>query len=132
MTIGWPNQVLATDTTHFPMRRGFVYLTVVLDRASRRVLAWWLSVSLAADAPVDAIKVAIARFGRRDNVFVERMGKSVRYEDVCLHGYETVSEARAKLPTYLALNNKRRPRSRLDRQTRDDVYFRSVPLQPAA
>ena len=38
------------DTTYIPMRRGFVYLTAVLDWASRRVLAWRLSISLAADA----------------------------------------------------------------------------------
>jgi putative transposase len=63
MTIGRPNQVWAMDTTYIPMRRGFVYLTAVVDWASRRVLAFRLSISLAADAAVDALKEAIARYG---------------------------------------------------------------------
>jgi putative transposase len=45
------------------MRRGFVYLTAVLDWASRRVLAFRVSISLAADAAVEALKEAIARYG---------------------------------------------------------------------
>ena len=68
----------------------------------------------------------------RDNVFVERLWKSVKYEHVYLHGYETVSEARHKLAVYLEFYNRRRPHSSLDRQTPDDVYFMSVPLQLAA
>ena len=68
----------------------------------------------------------------RDNVFVERLWKSVKYEHVYLHGYETVSEARTKLAIYLAFYNERRPHSSLDRQTPDDVYFKSPPLQQAA
>lgn len=59
-----PNQVWAMDTTYIPMRRGFVYLTAVVDWATRRVLAWRLSISLAADAAVEALREAIARYGR--------------------------------------------------------------------
>ena len=63
LTIGTPNQVWAMDTTYIPMRRGFVYLTVVLDWATRRVLAWRLSNSLGADVAVSAVEEAIARYG---------------------------------------------------------------------
>ena len=49
LTIDRPNQVWAMDTTYIPMQRGFVYLTAVLDWATRRVLAWRLSNTLTAD-----------------------------------------------------------------------------------
>src|SRR5438034_3392790 len=63
MSIDTPNQVWAMDTTYVPMRRGFVYLTVVLDWATRRVLAWRLSNSLGADVAVAALEEAITKYG---------------------------------------------------------------------
>ncbi|MBC7945826.1 MAG: IS3 family transposase [Burkholderiales bacterium] len=63
LAIEAPNQVGAMDTTYIPMRRGFVYLTVVLDWATRRVLAWRLSNSLAADVAVAALEEAITKYG---------------------------------------------------------------------
>jgi putative transposase len=68
----------------------------------------------------------------RDNVFVERLWKSIKYEHVYLHAYDTVSEARTKLATYLDFYNRRRPHSALDRHTPDDRYFSSLPQQLAA
>ena len=124
-TIDTPNQVWAMDTTYIPMRRGFVYLTAVLDWATRRVLAWRWSNSLGADVAVAAVEEAIAKYGApeimntdqgsqftsgdfvglmqrhaiaismdgkgcwRDNVFVERLWKTIKYEHVYLHAYET-------------------------------------------
>jgi putative transposase len=63
MTIARPNQVWAMDTTYIPMRRGCVYLTAMVDWATRRVLAFRVSISLAADAAVEALREAIARYG---------------------------------------------------------------------
>lgn len=68
----------------------------------------------------------------RDNVFVERLWKTVKYEEVYLHAYETVSEARAGLSRYFTFYNTRRPHSSLDGQTPDDVYFNSLPQKLAA
>jgi putative transposase len=51
------------DTTYIPMKRGFVYLSVVLDWATRRVLAFRLSNSLTADACVDALEEALLKYG---------------------------------------------------------------------
>lgn len=67
-----------------------------------------------------------------DNVFVERLWKSVKYEHVYLHAYETVAEARSKLGEYLELFNSRRPHSSLDRQTPDMVYFKTQSQARAA
>jgi putative transposase len=68
----------------------------------------------------------------RDNVFVERLWKSVKYEEVYLRAYDTVSAARAGLARYFAFFNTRRPHTSLDRRTPDAVYFQSLPLAQAA
>jgi putative transposase len=79
--------------------------------------------------------IAISMDGKgcwRDNVFVERLWKSVKYEEVYLRAYESVSHAKAALSAYLEFYNTRRPHSKLARQTPDQVYFRSLPLPKAA
>ena len=68
----------------------------------------------------------------RDNVFVERIWKSVKYEEVYLHAYNTVSEARASIGRYLTFYNTRRPHSSLDRKTPDQAYFNQPAPFPAA
>ncbi len=67
-----------------------------------------------------------------DNVFIERLWKSVKYEEVYLHAYDTVSQAREGLQRYFRFYNERRPHSSLDGKTPDSVYFDSLPLQEAA
>ena len=67
-----------------------------------------------------------------DNVFVERLWKSVKYEEVYLHAYDSVAEARQGLQRYFKFYNERRPHSSLDGKTPDSVYFHSLPLQKAA
>jgi putative transposase len=68
----------------------------------------------------------------RDNVFVERLWKSVKYEEVYLRAYDTVAEARASLGRYLNFYNRLRPHSSLDRRTPDEAYFSSPPMAVAA
>ena len=63
LTIDRPNQVWAMDTTYIPMQRGFVYLSAVLDWATRRVLAWRLSNTLTAAPCVEALEEAILKYG---------------------------------------------------------------------
>ena len=68
----------------------------------------------------------------RDNVFVERLWRSVKYEDVYLHAYETVSEVRAGLARYFTFFNTRRPHTAHGRRTPDAVYFSSLSHSAAA
>jgi putative transposase len=68
----------------------------------------------------------------RDNVFIERLWKSVKYEEVYLHAYDSVSHARQSLGRYFDLYNQRRPHSSLDDQTPDEAYFSNLPLAQAA
>lgn len=69
----------------------------------------------------------------RDNVFVERLWRSIKYEEVYLHAYKTVSGARVGISRYLTFYNSRRPHSSLDRQTQDQAYFNALaPMMVAA
>ena len=155
------------DITYIPMAKGFVYLTVVLDWFSRRVLAWRMSITMEAAFCVDALEEALARYGKpeifntdqgsqftgtaftgmlakndirismdgkgawRDNVFVERLWRTIKYEEVYLHAYESVSEARGGIGRYLDLYNHRRPHSSLDGRTPDDAYFGHDSMPPS-
>jgi putative transposase len=168
LTIDRPNQVWAMDITYLPMKRGFVYLAVVLDWATRRILSFRLSNSLTTDFCVEAVEEAIAKYGTpeifntdqgcqftssefvgllrshgiqismdgkgcwRDNVFVERLWKTIKYEEVYLHAYDSVTEARLALSRYITFYNTRRPHSALDGQTPDTAYFTQQPIPLAA
>lgn len=80
-----------------------------------------------------SIDISMDGKGRwRDNVFVERLWRSVKYEDIYLRAYETPSELRAGLARYFAFYNTRRRHSALDRRTPDTVYFGSSTPELAA
>ena len=168
MAITRPNHVWAMDITYIPMERGFVYLAVVLDWATRRVLSWRLSITMEAAFCVETLEDALARHGKpeifntdqgsqftgsaftgvlaghgiaismdgkgawRDNVFVERLWRSVKYEEVYLRAYESVSEARNSIGRYLDFYNRRRPHQSLDDMTPDQAYFTPLPVRLAA
>ena len=168
MDVARPNQVWAMDITYIPMAKGFVYLAVVLDWFSRRVLSWRLSITMEAAFCVETLQDALAKHGKpeifntdqgsqftgsaftgvlqandikismdgkgawRDNVFVERLWRSVKYEEVYLRAYDTVSEARASIGRYLDFYNRRRPHSSLDAATPDRAYFNQPPIRLAA
>jgi putative transposase len=153
---------------YLPMRHGFLYLVVVLDWATRRVLAWRLSNTMTVDFCLDALDTAIRDYGCpgilntdqgsqftstafvtvvqqhrirlsmdgkgawRDNLFVERLWKSVKYEEVYLHAYDSAPEAQRSLARYFTFYNGGRPHSALDGQTPDMVYFGLQPQQRAA
>jgi putative transposase len=78
-------------------------------------------------------RIAISMDGKgawRDNVFVERLWRSVKYEEVYLHAYGSVPEARASIGRYLDLYNRRRPHSSLDGMTPDQAYYGAHSLPP--
>jgi len=168
LAITQANQVWALDTTYVPMAQGFVYLTAVVDVASRMVLAHKVAVTMEACHAREIIEQAFARFGMpeivntdqgsqftatdftdavlrrgirlsmdgkgawRDNVFVERVWRSVKYEEVYLKAYESVSHARRSIGDYLNLYNQKRPHSSLSDQTPDEAYFATLPAIKSA
>ena len=79
--------------------------------------------------------IAVSMDGRgawRDNVFVERLWRSVKYEEVYLRAYGSVGEARASIDRYLEFYNRKRPHSSLDARTPDQAYFGHLPQIAAA
>ena len=81
-------------------------------------------------APLKALGVQISMDGRgawRDNVFVERLWKSVKYEEVYLHAYDSVAQAKLALARYIDFYNSGRPHSSLDKKTPDEFYFATLP-----
>lgn len=162
------NQVWALDTTYIPMARGFVYLTAVVDVASRRVLTHKVAITLEACHAREIIEEAFARYGTpeivntdqgsqftaseftdavlaracklsmdgraawRDNVFVERVWRSVKYERVYLKAYDSVSAARTDIADYFDWYNTARPHSSLDRITPEQAYLDLLPKQAEA
>ena len=79
--------------------------------------------------------IAISMDGKgawRDNVFVERLWRSVKYEEVYLRAYDSVSEARASIGRYFDFYNGRRPHASLDGNTPDQAYFNPLPIRMAA
>ena len=95
----------------------------------RRDLQYRPGSQFTCEAFTDVLKghaIAISMDGKGrwvDNVFVERLWRSVKYEDVYLRAYETPTELRAGLARYFGFYNTRRRHSALDRRTPDAVYF---------
>ena len=91
--------------------------------------------SLAFTEVLTKAGIAISMDGRgswRDNVFVERLWRTVKYEEVYLRAYDGVSDARILIGRYLTFYNGRRPHSSLDRQTPNQAYFTRLPQSAAA
>lgn len=79
------------------------------------------------------IKISMdGRGSWRDNVFVERLWRSIKYEEVYLHAYDSVSQAKAGIGRYIEFYNTRRPHSTLDKMTPDEFYFASLAVLPRA
>jgi len=163
-----PNHVWAMDITYVPMARGFVYLAAVMDWASRRVLAWRVSISMSTDFCIEALQEAFTRYGTpeifntdqgsqftsaeftqalkdrgirismdgkgcwRDNVFVERLWKTIKYEEIYLHAYDTVIDARAAIGKHFMFYNQRRPHTEHGGNTPDSMYFGNLEMKQAA
>lgn len=152
-----PDQVWASDITYIRMRRGFVYLTAVMDWYSRYVLSWAISVTLDAHFCTEALERAL-RQGRPmifntdqgsqftseqfrqhllearvqismdgkgrafDNIFVERLWRSVKYEEVYLKDYSDVASCIEGLSGYFRFYNGERPHQALGYKTPSQVY----------
>nr|WP_237377333.1 IS3 family transposase [Sulfidibacter corallicola] len=157
LTITHPNHVWSTDITYVPMRRGYMYLTAIIDWYSRYVVAWEISNTLDGAFCREVLRRALqnkkpsifntdqgAQFtspkfteilqeaevqismdgkGRAlDNVFVERLWRSVKYEHIYLHSYENGLELYHGLHRYFEHYNNERPHQSLGNQKPSEVY----------
>lgn len=157
LDINRPNQVWCSDVTYIPMAKGFVYLTVIMDWYSRKILSWRLSNSLDVSFCVDALEEALHCYGKpkifnsdqgsqytsdvftdvlkanniqismdgkgawRDNVLVERLWRSVKYEEIYLNAYESMHHAKQRLGRWIDFYNRERKHQTLN-ATPDQKY----------
>jgi putative transposase len=164
LAIEQANQVWCADITYIPVRRGFLYQVAIMDWATRRVLAWRLSNTLDAGFCVEALKEALARFGRPeifntdqgsqftgaaftgvlsaakiaismdgrgrwlDNVFIERLWRSLKYEAVYLHELTDGFEAERLIGEWFSFYNHGRPHSALAGRTPAEAYAAGRPV----
>ena len=147
-----PNQVWAADITYIPMARGFLYLVAIIDWYSRYVLSWRISNTLDANFCLEALEEALrkgkpdifntdqgAQFtgllhkhgvrvsmdgkgSYNDNLFIERLWRSVKYEEVYLKAYQDGREARISLGNYFRFYNTERLHQALGYRTPAEVY----------
>ncbi len=159
-----PNHVWCADITYIPVQRGFLYLVVVMDWATRRVLSWRLSNSMDAGFCVDALNEALARYGKpqifntdqgsqftsldfttvltgakitismdgrgrcMDNIFIERLWRSLKYEAVYLHELTDGFKAERVIAEWIGFYNAERPHSALAGQTPVEAYGARQPV----
>lgn len=152
------NHVWAMDITYIPMKRGFMYLTAIIDLHSRYVVNWSLSNSMSAEWCTEVLKEAIKNHGTPeifntdqgsqftsdifintlidnnikismdgkgralDNIYIERLWRSVKYEDVYIHVYENGLSLWEGLDTYFQFYNHERIHQSLDYQTPNQIY----------
>ena len=160
LSIDRVGQVWSTDITYVPMRKGFLYLTAIMDWYSRYVLSWRLSNTMDGSFCREALTEALERYGMPeifntntdqgaqftsplltgilkdknirismdgrgralDNMFIERLWRSVKYECLYLQSFETVPEVRAGLTGYFDLHNHHKPHQALSYKTPFAVF----------
>jgi len=156
--IRYPNQVWASDITYLALPGGKVYLVVILDLYSRKVLTWRLSNTLDTNFCVDALEEAISLYGEPaifnsdqgsqytsdkfisvlkrhyikismdsrgrvfDNIYIERLWRSLKYEDIYLKSYESMKELRDGIGKYFRFYNTERFHQSHDYLTPEFMY----------
>ncbi len=98
------------------------------DQGSQFTCEEWLK-------PLKDAGVAISMDGKGrwvDNVFIERLWRSVKYEEIYLHAYANATEARSALTRYFSFYNERRSHQSLDYRTPDELYFGALATAAAA
>ena len=164
LAIDRPNHVWCADITYIPVQRGFLYLVAIMDWATRHVLAWKLSNTMDSGFCIEALRAAMARYGKPaifntdqgsqftsidftgvlkdakvaismdgrgrclDNVFIERLWRSLKYEAVYLHEMTDGFAAERVIGQWIAFYNTERPHSALDGQTPAEAYSTGRPV----
>jgi len=164
MTVDRADHVWCADITYIPVKRGFLYLVAIMDWATRHVLAWRLSNTMDAEFCNEALREAMAKYGRpeifntdqgsqftsqsftgalkeagiaismdgrgrcMDNIFIERLWRSLKYEAVYLHEMTDGFVAERVIGEWIDFYNTRRPHSALDGATPVEAYWASRPV----
>ena len=163
LVIDRPDRVWCADVTYIPVQRGFLYLVAIMDWASRHVLAWRLSNTMDAGFCCEALKEAMAKYGKPeifntdqgsqftsaaftgalndagiaismdgrgrclDNIFIERLWRSLKYEAVYLHEMTDGFVATRVIREWIDFYNTERPHSALVGATPAEAYASARP-----
>jgi putative transposase len=155
-----PNQAWAMDITYVPMRRGFMYLTAIIDLYTRFVVNWGVSNTMSTEWCKQVAEEAIDKYGRPeifntdqgaqftsdvftgllkqrqiqismdgkgraiDNIFIERLWRTVKYEHIYLHVAEDGVELYEGLKDYFAFYNHERSHQSLAYETPENYYLK--------
>lgn len=158
LVIDRPNQVWAIDITYIPMKKGFMYLTAIIDLYSRYVVSWNISNTLDAECSLEVLKNAISLYGKpeivnsdqgsqftselwisylegekikismdgkgraTDNIFIERLWRSVKYDHVYLNPANDGIELFRGLKEYFDYYNHRKAHQGIDRRIPASLY----------
>ena len=161
--INRPNQVWCADITYIPVQHGFFYLVAIMDWATRHVLSWRQSNTMDAGFCVEALREAMAQYGKpeifntdqgsqftsfaftgllkeaeikismdgrgrcMDNIFIERLWRSLKYEAIYLHDLTDGFKAEQVIGDWISFYNTERPHSSLDDQTPQEAYWKNTP-----
>jgi len=164
MAVARPDHVWCADITYIPVRRGFLYLVAIMDWATRHVLAWRLSNTMDTRFCIEALRDAMARYGKPaifntdqgsqftsleftgvlkdaeiaismdgrgrclDNIFIERLWRSLKYEAVYLHEMTDGFAAERVIGAWIEFYNTERPHSALDGRTPAEAYSAGKPV----
>ena len=158
LTIDRVNQVWCADITYIRLAHGFVYLVVIMDWYSRRVLSWRLSNTLDTEFCLEALEEAlehgkpeifntdqgcqftsesftgrlrkagirISMDGRGrvfDNILIERLWRTLKYQDLYIRDYQTVMDLSSGLDAYFRFYNNEKPHQSLENRTPAMVYY---------
>lgn len=162
LAINRPNQVWAMDITYVPMKRGFMYLSAVIDLHTRFVVNWSISNTMTAEWCAGVVAEAIEKYGKPDifntdqgsqftsedftgllhgneicismdgkgravdNIFIERLWRSVKYEHIYLHSARDGVELYNGLNDYFEFYNHKRHHQSLNYQTPASKYLQAA------
>jgi len=159
LIINKPGQVWQTDITYIPMKKGFLYLTAIIDVFSRMVISWSVSNTMSAGWCRSVMKNAVKKYGKPeivntdqgsqytssifidylkenkikismdskgralDNIYIERLWRSVKYEDLYLRSYKNGLELYKGIKTYFEFYNFERRHQGIAYRTPAEVFF---------
>lgn len=157
------NQVWCIDITYIPMKKGFMYLTAIIDVYSRYIVGWNLHNTLDATNCIEVLKSAVSRFGApeiinsdqgsqftckewlaacsehpemkvsmdgrgraKDNIWIERFWKTIKYEYIYLHPEENGADLYDGIRRFIDDYNHRRHHQGINRSIPSKLYLRSA------
>jgi len=159
-----PNEVWSTDITYIRMKKGWIYLTAIIDWYSRYIVSWKISITLDTDFCTEALneslltgkpeifntdqgsqytshaftiilkenQIQISMDGKGrclDNIFVERLWRTIKQEEVYIKAYDSVQDAYENLKAYIYFYNNERPHQSLGYKTPAQIHFQNTNIQ---